>query len=99
MRVLLRASIPVEAGNKALKDGTLGKVIADFTERARPEAQYFTLRGGQRTMYSVFDLKDVADLPSLVEPIFTTLNASIDYSPCMNGEDLQRGLTKLGANR
>ncbi|MCC6575296.1 MAG: hypothetical protein IT462_16090 [Planctomycetes bacterium] len=96
MRVLLRASIPVDAGNKAVKDGSIGRIIGEFSEKAKPECSYFTLRGGKRTMYAVFDLKDVSNLPSIVEPLFSGLNASVDYSPCMNSDDLQKGLKQLG---
>ncbi len=97
MRVLLRASIPVEAGNNAVRQGNLERVMNDTMNRLRPEAAYFTTDKGNRTCYMVFDLKDVSDMPSIAEPFFQELHASIDWSPVMNKEDLKRGLETLMA--
>lgn len=95
MRILIRASIPVEIGNRAIQDGMLPKAIREFTEKAKPESQYFTLHEGRRTMFAVIDLKDLSHIPMLLEPLFTHLHAAIDYAPCMNGEDLAKGLQLL----
>ena len=56
MRVMARISMPVESGNRAIKDGTLPAVVQRATERWKPEAMYFTTFDGQRTAYVVFDL-------------------------------------------
>ncbi len=48
MRLMLRFTIPVERGNEAAKDGTLGAAIQALIERTKPEAAYFTLRDGER---------------------------------------------------
>jgi hypothetical protein len=42
-----------------------------------------------------FDLKDVSDLPSIGEPIYQALNASLEYLPVMNPQELEAGLGKL----
>lgn len=38
MRVLLKARIPVDAGNAAARRGTLGQTIARIVEEQKPEA-------------------------------------------------------------
>jgi hypothetical protein len=92
MRVLMKITIPIEGGNKAVRDGSIGKVIGDTIERVRPEAAYFGLEGGQRTAFFVFDLKDASQLPAIVEPCFHGLNAGVEITPVMNPQDLKTGL-------
>jgi len=88
--------MPVEAGNRAVSDGTIGKLLTNAAEQWRPEAMYFTTFEGRRSAYIVFDMKDSADLPAFAEPFFNELNAEVELAPVMNGEDLQRGLSQLG---
>jgi hypothetical protein len=92
MRSLLKVSVPVEAGNKALKDGSLAKVISDTMERIKPEAAFFGVEGGKRTAYMFFDLKDSSQMPSIVEPIFLVLQANVEVVPVMNPQELKSGL-------
>ena len=95
MRTLARITIPVEAGTAALKDGKMGSLLEGVMKRAQPEASYFYAEGGKRTMIMVFDLKDPSDIPSICEPAFQGLNASIELTPVMNLGDLQSGIAKL----
>jgi hypothetical protein len=92
MRTLLKLSIPVESGNRAVKDGTLERVIGDAIARLRPEASYFYPENGRRSCLMVFDLKNVADIPMIAESFFLELNAAVDFTPVMNAEDLKKGL-------
>jgi len=94
MRVMMKVSIPVEAGNKALKDGSLSKTMMKFVEKMKPEASYFLPKNGQRTAIFVFDLKDPSFIPVVVEPFFVGLNASIAITPVMNAEDMKAGVEK-----
>jgi hypothetical protein len=96
MRVIARISMPVESGNQAIKDGTLGAVMQRAAERWRPEAMYFTAFDGMRTAFVVFDLPDASAIPPFAEPFFRELNASVDLAPAMNSDDLQKGLSQLG---
>lgn len=96
MRVMAKITIPVESGNQAVKDGSIGAVIQRAAERWKPEAMYFTEFDGQRTAFIVFDLPDSSDIPPFAEPFFQELNANVRLSPVMNGDDLQNGLGKLG---
>lgn len=95
MRTLVKVQVPVQRGNKAIAEGTIGKVIGDFMERAQPEAAYFGVEGGQRTAYFVIDLKQTSDLPPLFEPVLAALDAAIAYTPVMNAEELKQGLSQV----
>lgn len=95
MRVMARIVIPVEAGNKGIRDGELPKIVQRTAERWSPEAMYFTTFDGRRTAYVVFDMPDSSGIPAFAEPFFMGLNAEVQFSPVMNGDDLQKGLSSL----
>jgi hypothetical protein len=92
---MAKVALSVEGGNKAIKDGTIGKLMQEAAERWKPEAMYFTTFDGRRTMYMVFDMSDSSDLPPFAEPFFQGLNADVQVAPTMNGDDLQKGLSQL----
>jgi hypothetical protein len=95
MRMMMKVSIPTASGNKAIKDGTIGKVIGQWTEQSKPEAAYFCAQHGERTAFFFLDVKDPSDIPNLSEPFFMALDAHIEMAPAMNPADLQAGLSKL----
>jgi hypothetical protein len=94
MRVMMKVSIPVDTGNKGVKDGFLPKTILGFMEQAKPEAAYFVTEGGKRTGFFFFELKDPSSLPSASEPFFMNLNAAIEVTPAMNVEDMKAGVER-----
>jgi hypothetical protein len=95
MRTMIRVKMPVEAGNKAIQDGSLPKIVGAAMDRLKPEAAYFYSENGVRTCLMVVDFKDVTDIPSIAEPFFMGLNAAVEIIPVMNAEELQKGLSKL----
>jgi hypothetical protein len=97
MRMMLTVQMPVDAANAAIKDGRLGKVLEAAMERLKPEAAYFTTIQGDRGGIFVFDLRDPSDIPSICEPFFSELEASVELSPVMNIESLRTGLAKAFA--
>jgi hypothetical protein len=99
MRMLMKVSIPVEVGNKAVADGSLPKTMMQFMERMKPEAAYFGPQDGNRTAYFVFDLQDPTAIPSAAEPFFMNLNASIEITPVMNLADMKTGVELAMKNR
>ena len=94
MRMMMKVSIPVEAGNRAIKEGILPRTVAAFVEQWKPEGCYFTAQNGLRTAFLFFDLKDPTQIPAVAEPFFANLNAAIEFSPAMNLEDLRVGVEK-----
>ena len=95
MRMFLKVSMDVKAANKAIKDGSLPKIIEGFMAKAKPEGAWFTALEGKRTMVAVFNLASAADIPPLAEPFFAGLNATFELSPAMDAADLQKGLSSL----
>lgn len=97
MRTMLTAAFDVEAGNKAISDGSLQKMMESIMAKIKPEATYFTATNGERTMYVVFDMQDSSEIPAICEPLFMNLKAKVDIKPVMNPDDLQRGLSAWAA--
>jgi hypothetical protein len=97
VRTLAIISIDTAAGNAGVKNGELAKVIGQTLERYKPEAAYFGIKDGKRTMFMVFDMQDASQMPPLGEPFFMGFNAEISLEPVMNGDDLRKGLGGLGA--
>lgn len=95
MRTLLKVIIDVTAGNKAIMDGSLPKIIKSTMDRIKPEAAYFHTVNGSRSFLMVFDMKDSSEIPAIAEPFFMQFNAQVEFSPIMNAEELQKGLETL----
>ncbi len=95
MRTLLKISVPVTSGNKAITDGSLPRIVQSTLESLKPEAAYFFPEHGKRTAIMVFDLKDPTQVPSISEPLFMGLDAEVELTPVMSAQDLQAGLAQL----
>ena len=92
MRMMLKVSIPVEHGNRAFNDGSLQKAMEITLEALKPEAAYHLAYEGKRTSLIFFDLADPSLIPSLAEPVFQALGASVDLFPVMTTEELGKGI-------
>jgi hypothetical protein len=97
MRMMLRFTLPVEKGNAAVSEGSVGRTMESIMGKLKPEAAYFTALDGVRGGMIFFDMIDTSQIPELIEPFFLNLNAKVDLVPVMNGDDLRKGLAKLGA--
>jgi len=94
MRMMMKVSIPVDAGNKGVKEGILPRTVMGFVEQMKPEACYFGPEDGRRTAFFFFDLKDPTMIPTAAESFFMNLNASIEMSPVMNLDEMKAGVEK-----
>ena len=88
MRFLMKVSMPVEGGNAAAKNGF--KALQDILGEIKPEAAYFYTEGGKRTGILIVNMSDASQIPSLAEPFFLAMNASVEICPVMLPEDLAK---------
>lgn len=95
MRTMLRWTVPVEKGNAMIDDGSMGKVIEAVMAKTKPEAAYFLAEDGKRSGILFFDLKEPADIPRIAEMLFRGANATVEFVPVMNADDLKKALTSL----
>jgi hypothetical protein len=96
MRMMMKVQIDTEAGSRTIADGSMPQLMQEALGRLQPEAAYFGPENGIRTAFIVFDLQDPSELPTITEPLFSTLKANIQMFPVMDREDLQKGLGQLG---
>ena len=95
MRMMLKITVPVQKGNAALHDGSLGKTIEAVMAKLKPEAAYFAPLDGQRCAMLFFDLADASQIVEVVEPLFLNLDAATELVPVMTADDLRKGLAKV----
>lgn len=95
MHFIIKATIPNAAGNKLVKgdmEATFNKVMGDV----RPEAAYFAVDNGQRTVYMIVDVADSADMVRVAEPLWLALEANVETIPAMTAEEFATAGAKIG---
>ena len=97
MRMMMKVSVPIEAANKAVQDGSMKKILQEQLEKLRPESVYFFADDEVRTALLFIDIKDESDMLVIADPFFQGLNARIRFTPVMNVQDFQAGMVKLVA--
>jgi hypothetical protein len=97
MRFLVKANIPVEAGNEVARAGKLGTTIQSILADLKPEAVYFTDDHGQRTAFLFLEMRDASQIPAIAEPWFLAFNASVEIHPVMVPDDLAKAGTAITA--
>jgi hypothetical protein len=97
MRVMMRWTVPVAAGNGAIKSGAMQKSVESMLRDLKPEAAYFFAHGGLRGGLVVFDMADTSQIPLVAEPLFQALEAAVEIVPVMSAEDLNKAFAKLAS--
>jgi hypothetical protein len=91
MRMMMKVSIPVEAGNTAALKGTLVATIQQILADLRPEAAYYSTDNGTREVLVVLDVRDSSQLPGVTEPWFLAFSAHVSMRPALTLQDLSDG--------
>lgn len=94
MRTMLKISFPIEKGNEAFADGSLGTKLESFMKQWKPEAAYFFPENGKRSALFVLDLTDSSQVVQVSEMFFLSLDADVTLTPVMNPQDLRAGIEK-----
>ncbi len=89
MRFMCRFRIPVETGNQLAKEGKLGLKVQAILEEQKPEAVYFSLEQGKRTVFVVVNIDQTSQLPQIAEPWFQAFNAEMEADIAMTAEDMK----------
>ena len=97
MRTMLRWTMPVEKGNQAINDGTIGRVFESLFQDLKPEAAYFWPEDGKRAAMMVFDMADPSEVAQIAEQLFLNLDAAVQFTPVMNSDDLKKALAKVSS--
>jgi len=92
MRMMIKFAFPVEAGNEAVRNGKIEKVLMQIAEELEPEAAYFFPEGGERAGLFVVDMTASSQVVEIAERFFFGLSARIEMVPVMAMEDIQKGL-------
>ena len=90
MKMLVHAKIPHEPFNTAVRNGTVGKTLAQILEEMKPEAVYFTNYDGKRGVIMIVDVADPSRVPALAEPWFLCFNADVEFHIVMSPDELGR---------
>jgi hypothetical protein len=90
--MMLRWTVPVDKGNEMVADGSMGQLVQTLMAKLKPEAAYFMADGGDRAGLMVFDMKKSSEIPAVAEILFQGADATLEFIPVMNADDLKKGL-------
>lgn len=88
MRMLMKVVLNTERANALVSEGSLGKTMQAILSELKPEAAYFVAEDGCRAGYLFVNLEEASQIPSIAEPWFLALGASIELQPVMVLDDL-----------
>ena len=92
MRMLLKVVVDAEAGNEIFRQGGAAEALDQMQQVLQPEAFFGFGEDGQRALLAVFDMADPSQIPVVCEPLYQLSKGRITLTPCMNLEDLKKGV-------
>lgn len=95
MRLMMTIRIPVEHGNKAIKDGSMNKAFEQLFEAIKPEASYFMMLNGMRSAILFYELDEQYKLLDIHEPLFAAMGALVDEQPVLNWDDMSKAFAEM----
>lgn len=92
MNFIVRATIPNTAGNQLVKGPAMGDILGKVMGDVRPQATYFTIDKGQRTIYFIVDVAEGYQWPRVVEALWLGLQADVDVIPAMSQAEFEKAM-------
>jgi hypothetical protein len=92
MHFLTRIAIPNESGNKFIGSKDFSEKMDSLISNMKPEASYFCIANGKRTIYTLINVESSADLPKMVEPFWLTMNAEVEFIPAMTQQEFGKAM-------
>ena len=89
MRFILKAQLPVEAGNRMMQNPKGMEELEAYIKKIKAEATYFFENNGDRTMVFIVNLERTDQMPVFAEPLYM-MGAKVEFHPVMLPEDLKR---------
>ncbi len=89
VRILVTFSMNPEKGDQLIKEGRIGETMNSILDDLQPEAAYFTDVDGTRGGFLVVDMEDASQIPTITEPLFLQLGATVHMQPVMTPEDMR----------
>ncbi len=89
VRILVTFSMNPEKGDQLVKEGRIGETMGSILDDLQPEAAYFTDVDGTRGGFLVVDMEDASQIPTITEPLFLQLGATVHMQPVMTPEDMR----------
>jgi hypothetical protein len=88
MRFMVTFRVPMEEGNALINDGRIGPTLETILDDLKPEAAYFAEIEGARGGYLVVNMDDASQIPSIAEPLFLGLGATVQISPVFTPDEM-----------
>ena len=87
-------SITVASASAGALFGLVSRAIDAKGDQDANDAEDYNTHGRRQPRHKgrLFDMQNVSDIPSIVEPLFMGFNAEVDLLPVMNADDLKKGL-------
>jgi len=92
MRFLISAKIPTEAGNKMVQDPNYLRKLEEYINKVKAEATYFFEADGNRVAAFIVDIQSADQIPIIIEPLFSGMDAQVEFHPVMSLDDLKKGI-------
>ncbi|MEK2646036.1 DUF3303 family protein [Bdellovibrio sp. BCCA] len=95
MHFLAKITIPTEGGNKFVSSKNFNERMDDLMSGLKPEAAYFCVADGHRTIFALVNLDSAADIPRAIEPFWLAMGANVDLIPAMTQAEFGKAMPGL----
>jgi hypothetical protein len=95
VRILVQFTFPTTIGNEVIRSGKIKKFFDQIAADLKPEAMYFFPVDGDRAGLMVINTDNPSICAAVGERFWFGIQAKVKVTPCMNGEDLGKGLAEM----